>query len=476
MTTYRITSAGVWGLVVFILCAGGCASLTDGPDLGVIYNRAAQHHSPMRRPVIVIPGILGSKLVDHETGQIVWGAFSDGFANPNKPQGARLLAHPMGEAKPLRELTDTVVSDGSLEQVKVSVLGLPLELNAYVYILGTLGVGGYRDEPLGEAGAIDYGPGHYTCFQFDYDWRRDNVENAKRLHAFIKEKQAYVRQQYKERYGVEDAEVTFDIVAHSMGGLLTRYFMRYGDADLPDDGTLPELTWEGAKYVRRLVMVGTPNAGSAQGLKQLIEGAHFAPILPSYDSALMGTMPSIYQLLPRGRHGAVVDTQTGEPIADLFDPKLWVRMGWGLADPKQDKMLQDLLPDVDSAAERRRIALDHQAKCLNRARQFAKALDVPAKHPAGTTYHLFAGDSMPTLSVLDARPDGTVKTRVERAGDGTVLRSSALMDERTDTDWQPVLVSPIQWDTVTFLFNDHLGMTKDPAFSDNVLHLLLEAP
>jgi hypothetical protein len=29
---------------------------------------------------------------------------------------------------------------------------------------------------------------------------------------------------------------------------------------------------------------------------------------------------------------------------------------------------------------------------------------------------------------------------------------------------------------VTFLFTDHLGLTRDPAFADNVLYLLLEDP
>ena len=64
---------------------------------------------------------------------------------------------------------------------------------------------------------------------------------------------------------------------------------------------------------------------------------------------------------------------------------------------------------------------------------------------------------------------------IERApGDGSVLRSSALMDERVAGDWTATLVTPIDWTYVTFLFTDHLGLTKDPAFTDNVLFLLLE--
>jgi hypothetical protein len=50
------------------------------------------------------------------------------------------------------------------------------------------------------------------------------------------------------------------------------------------------------------------------------------------------------------------------------------------------------------------------------------------------------------------------------------------MDERTGAQWFPHLVTPIDWSQVTFLFSDHLGMTKDPAFADNVLYYLLESP
>ena len=48
------------------------------------------------------------------------------------------------------------------------------------------------------------------------------------------------------------------------------------------------------------------------------------------------------------------------------------------------------------------------------------------------------------------------------------------MDERLGGDWAPVLVSPIQWRQVVFLFTEHLEMTKDPTFTDNILFLLLD--
>ena len=48
--------------------------------------------------------------------------------------------------------------------------------------------------------------------------------------------------------------------------------------------------------------------------------------------------------------------------------------------------------------------------------------------------------------------------------------------ERLGKPWKPFVESPIAWTSVHFLFRDHLGITKDPQFTDNVLYLLLEAP
>lgn len=125
----------------------------------------------------------------------------------------------MKEGVPLDELSDSVRSDGALDSVKVKLFGLPLQLNAYINILYTLSAGGYLDHSLAsnKLNEINYGKDHFTYFQFDYDWRLDNVENAKRLKKFIDEKKAYILREYKKR-GIRRDDVKFDIVAHSMGG------------------------------------------------------------------------------------------------------------------------------------------------------------------------------------------------------------------------------------------------------------------
>ena len=461
---------------IALMSVVACRTSNPVPDLGGLYDQAARHHHEFRNPAIIIPGILGSRLTDPASGRTVWGAFGGGAANPQKPDGALLASLPMREGVALGELRDGVVPDGVLDRIKVKMAGLPFQLKAYFQILATLGAGGYRDQSLGEIGAIDYGAEHFTCFQFAYDWRRDNVENARRLHQFMLEKRAYVVEERRKRYGEADPDVKFDVIAHSMGGLVVRYLLRYGTADLPEDGTLPPLTWAGSQLIERAVLVGTPNAGAMEAVAQLVEGRKFGPMTPKYEPALLGTYPSVYQLLPRVRHGGVVESGDRKKKLDFMAPELWQELGWGLASPEQDRVLELMLPEVREASERRRIALDHQRKSLERAKRFHAALDVAASSPAGTSLYLVAGDASETLERIAVdRSSGKLEVIGDGPGDGTVLRSSALMDERVGRlPWTPGLRSPIDWTHVTFMFSDHLGMTRDPNFSDNVLFLLLE--
>ena len=464
--------------VLLALVLGGCVASDPEPDLSRLYNRAAQYHGPERDPVILVPGILGSNLRHVPSDTTVWGAFTGTYADPETKSGARLAALPMRKDTPLGVLQDSVHPAGVLEEMRTDVLGLPVSLDAYVDILRSLGVGGYRDES-GALNEVNYGPDHFTCFQFAYDWRRGNAENARRLHAFIEEKRAYVQREYEKRYGLSDYDVEFDIVAHSMGGLLTRYYLRYGTMDLSAAVDTPAVPWRGAEHVDQAVLVGPPNAGSAHALDQLVHGRDFGRFAPEYAPAVLGTFPSLYQLLPRGRHGVLrAEMDTSIVVDSLYAPSFWRRMEWGLADPEQASMLRTLLPDVDGPEARRQVAYDHLRKTLARARRFATALDIPAESPDGLSLSLIAGDAEPTIARMTVnRSTGTLKSLDTAPGDGRVLRSSALMDERVAPGtWHPTLRSPVPWDQVTFLFASHVDMTADPVFTDNLLYTLLERP
>lgn len=464
--------------IIFCLILLSACGSDDAPDLGGLYSDLAKADNPDRNPIIVIPGVLGSKLVDTDSGTVAWGEIGRGLENPKKDEEIRRIALPMHEGKTLQDLRDNVISESVLESIKITIYGVTVEKNAYGNILASLGVGGFINENYGETKTIDYGDRHYTSFQFAYDWRRDLVEAAKQLHEYILEKRSYVQKEIAKRHGIENKDVKFNIVAHSMGGLVARYYLRYGIADLPDDGSLPPLTWAGSRFVEQVVLIGTPNAGSIDTFRLLIEGSHLAPGLPSFDAAILGTMPALYQLLPRARHGHVVSgNEINQEFMDPYDPVLWEQMGWGLANPELDSTLQVLLPEVKDKETRIKIALNHQRKSLMRAKAFSQALDIPAATPPGLSINLIAGDAVDTTDVIKVNTEtGELENFKTGPGDGKVLRSSALMDERVGSNDKGRLKTPIQWANVLFLFSDHLGLTTDPVFTDNILYMLLEQP
>ena len=462
-------------LAVFTLSA--CLSQPDR-TLSILYEQSAQYHKPDRNPVIVIPGILGSRLVDDESGRTVWGAFDNTSVDPSKRDDAQLLALPIADEIFLQRIRDQVRPDGVLDQVRLSFLGIPLDIRAYVGILSSLGVGGYRDPAFG-SDVIDYGEGHFTCFQFAYDWRRDNVENAILLKAFIDEQKAEIYEEYKARYGIEKEDIKFDIVAHSMGGLLTRYFLRYGDQPLPVDGSAPVLNWAGADDIERVILIGTPNAGATESFEQLLNGYDPGkPVLPHYPGYLLGTFPSIYQLMPRERHQRVVYDDTARtPVENLYDAALWEKHKWGLLSDSKNavRFLEDALPGINEDRERRELAQIFVTSALKQAERFHAALDIPADPPEGLDIFLVAGDTEKTLDLVGVDYEtGKVNIRDKAPGDGTVTRSSALMDERIGAEWQPTLDSPIEWAGVNFIPADHIGLTSDRSFTNNMLFLLLE--
>lgn len=463
-----ISRAEALAVALLALLSAGCLATLVPADLDGIYDPTAAELYPDRNPVIVIPGFLGCRLVDRGSGHVVWGEVGGDFADPATPEGARVIARSMRAGVP----SPDVEPDGVLSHIDLG--NVSVRLKPYYKILEALGAAGYRDEDL--RGHLEGSPAtqHFNSFQFDYDWRLDNAANAQRLHAFVREKAAYVRAN-RQRRGLPPKEIRFDVIAHSMGGLLTRYYLRYGTQPLPDDGSQPELTWEGARHVERVILLATPNAGSIKAARNLIEGVKHAPGFPYYDPVLNGTFPSGYQILPRDRHGAFVDaSDPTTPLAEsILDPELWERLGWGLAARDKEELLGWLLPDVDPA-ERRAIALAYQRRMLRLAGQLQRALDRPATPPPGTELFLIASDSIPTAQTLAVDlATGAIEVVVEGKGDGSVLRTSAEMDESLGRETVPD--SPIAWQDRVFISRPHSRVALDPVFADRLVYWLLES-
>jgi len=458
-------------LCAALLALGSCAERRAIP-LEEMYGARARATATSRTPVVVVPGILGSKLVERGSGRMVWGAFQFGAVDADIPEDARVFALPMRIGAPLAELTDDIDAPDALDTVKLDIgLLRGLELGAYVDLLQALAAGRYRDSALAppDENAVRYGGLHYTCWQNPYDWRREISENAAALDARIKELQRTVRAQ---RGLAADAEVKVDLLCHSMGGLLGQWYLRYGAARLPDSGPAPEPTWEGARSIRNFIMVGTPSGGSTNVLPRLRDGLDLNPVFPNFRAALVGTFPAMYQLMPPDDLARVVDHE-GRPLA-MHDPATWERLQWGLADPAQDPFIAWLVPDAKEAAARRAIARDHLAKCLDAAARFHEALRRPSQPPAHLRRVLFAGDAILMPAVREVGRDGRLRVKSLAPGDGEVTRASALGDAAVAKDPAAPAEYWLDFDKVVFLPYEHLEMVGQPLFVDNLLYELLE--
>ncbi|MCF7791501.1 MAG: hypothetical protein K9L78_03340 [Victivallales bacterium] len=439
-----------------------------------IEKKTMKYEGFAKNPVIVIHGFLGAKLHDTIKDINIWGDFNSvdllkGYSH----QQLRLLSHPMEEKVPLSELKDDIEASDMLTKYSIKVLGLHIEKGAYHKMLGTLVNAGYveADKPLPKDKNFP------TLFKFFYDWRRDISENAAKLHYFILAKRKLLQQKYRELYGIENFDVQFDVVAHSLGGLVSRYYLRYGSQILPEDYSQPELTWEGQKYIDKLFMVGTPNGGYFDTLIELINGLKVINRGPVFPPSVICTFPSYYQMMPYFADESISYCGNPNIFINIYDYKTWEKFNWGFANPRQSHIIKSLLPEISSSIKRYKTALDHLNKCLKKAEQFHKSLvDYTHESENPVTTYLFIGNAVETSRCLDIDKNGFVKVTKYEAGDGKVLKASALMDKREITGWAPFLESPAEWQTVVQIEAAHMGITESNTFSDNLIYYLLHMP
>jgi hypothetical protein len=96
--------------------------------------------------------------------------------------------------------------------------------------------------------------------------------------------------------------------------------------------------------------------------------------------------------------------------------------------------------------------------------------------PEWLDFFLVVGGGFETPAIAEIGKDGALEITGVEEGDGVVLRTSALLDERLDGDHSTGLRSPLRFKTTLFLPDEHIELTRNPVFGDNLLFWLLEAP
>ncbi|MFJ7207132.1 esterase/lipase family protein [Streptomyces sp. NPDC098789] len=227
---------------------------------------------PIEDLVVVVPGILGSRLaVD---GREVWGASAGALW-----QGIRTFT---GSVKGLRlpkDLGDGHPGDG------VVPVGLVPSLHAlpgvWPLVDGYSGLLGWLERTFTLRRAL---PGEradtpVNLVEFAYDWRLSCRYNARLLAARVDEALGRWRASAPHR-----ADARVRLVCHSMGGLVGRYYVECAG---------------GAEVTRQLITLGTPHRGSIGALESLVNGHRIGGERLGVDLSCFGrSLPSTHQLTP----------------------------------------------------------------------------------------------------------------------------------------------------------------------------------
>ena len=318
--------------------------------------------------------------------------------------------------------------------------------------------------------------GERRYYVYAYDWRQDNVESARGLDRLIER----LRRDYR------DPKLRVDIIAHSMGGLIARYYQRYGTDDVLE-GQESQISLYGSTRVRKLILLGTPNMGSASSLHAFLLGESIG--FGRIPQETLATLPSGYELFPHPLVTWLLDAAGHGLHDDLFAGGVWRRYRWSIFDPAVEARVR-AAHGADSAAY---LAALHRFfdYRLERARRFLWALSTP-EPPSSIRYVLFGGDCAltPARLVLEetgAGPAARLRPGDIRApvagvpypelmlepGDGSVTKPWLLARETLDPSAPQNEDSVIPIAYWFFLCEHHTRLTGNVNFQDNLLNVLL---
>jgi pimeloyl-ACP methyl ester carboxylesterase len=408
------------------------------------------HNDPSTLPVVVIPGILGSELRKPD-GTRVWLNVGNAF-------GSHELGLP--PTLPPSESHDDLIPGGLLGVD--TVLPRLFGFTEYVDLIDLLMDAGFRRAAVD--GSEDGSHSGARQHVFTYDWRRELVASARVLHTA-----------FESLAKSQDDDRGFNVIGHSMGGLIARYYLRYGTAEPGGP-----VTWAGARHIRNLILVATPNAGSVPALEALLFGERVGLSSTTLAAPVITRMPSIYTLLPHQGSPAFLNDR-GDPLdIDVLDPETWKRFAWGPFTPsRRDEDAESPLPVS--------LQRDFLSAALLRARAVQAALSRTPETPCPIRVVMFGGDCLPTLSHAlmgdrpGVRPRFQPRTRREaelmfEGGDGRVTRTSVLASHLPCADEAETGCGLAEVSHVFFGDADHHGIYGEVTFQSLLLRLLLRPP
>lgn len=220
---------------------------------------------PMSDVIVVIPGIMGSTLLE-PGGNELWGVKPGTLLRSIRRLGTNFekLRLPAG-------IGDASAPDGVKpgELIPIPhVVGKLLGSDGYGHLIAWLEKTFNVREPRdGKAGNL---------IPFPYDWRLSNRVNAKRIEMEL----VPILEQWRK----ENPDAKFRFICHSMGGLVARWFTE---------------VLGGRELTRQIITIGTPHRGAATALLKISNGfdLKLGPVRVPL-TEILRSLPSAHQLLP----------------------------------------------------------------------------------------------------------------------------------------------------------------------------------
>ena len=214
--------------------------------------------------VVLVPGILGSELVDSNHRTTVW-------------------------PPTVWEMVRGYKRIGSL-------LANGLQPNGLIRKIAFYGVYESIQDDIGRCGYTINDPAK-RLIEFSYDWRRSNADSARKL---------------ADRLNALEDPTEITLIGHSMGGLVLRYLLESGEFN--------DRPW--FDKITTLITMGTPHFGSPNALSNLLGkepslGVSGADMLKlAHDSRY----PSVYQLIASPQTALTISGPRHGSIPQKLDP------------------------------------------------------------------------------------------------------------------------------------------------------------
>lgn len=292
-----------------------------------------------------------------------------------------------------------------------------------------------------------------SLFVVYYDWRRDLPENA----CVLADRIARIR--------AATGASRIHLVGHSYGGVVARYYLRYGGRDVVRDRDCPvadkqmaaTVNTPGGQVIDRVVLLGAPLHGSVLAFRALLEDFNLFGFIALGLRDAVFTMPLTWELLPQAESDGRVSLLAGvngDGRVPLYTLRTWVDRGWlpgGTQDPGRLRFVEAMLA--------RSLALQKSMAVRNPEEEAVPRLLVGGECRPTPTRALATANGVQFLP--RGQTDHPLFSEATAPGDGVVTAESA-----TDLPASPTL-------TVLTICTAHSTYLQDPDLRARVVRFLL---